>query len=334
MAHEIDTTTGTAAVFTAGEAPWHGLGKNVAEAVNSNQAIGLAGLDWLVEQWPVSAVAPDGWGTVTARDFVANVRTDTKGVLGVVSKKYRPFQNAEAFAFADAVVGEGDAHYETAGALRSGRRVWMLLKLPDELRAGPEDRIQPYLLVYNTFDGSSCLRALLTSVRVVCQNTLNLALGHARGEGVTIRHRGDLQGRVEDARRTLGLVQRRLKAFGQEIEVIKSIPMANGRLARYFDGLLPPLGEKASDKERSNRLRTLDQLHANFSNDLNTLPGMRGTLWAAFNAVSEWADHERRFRGKNDLARRENRLDSVWFGTSNDLKQSAWQSALELAGLN
>lgn len=334
MSHEIDITTGKAAVFVTGTPPWHGLGRNVNDAVTSEQAVRLGGLDWHVDQWPIAAIAPDGWGTVTAREFVANVRTDTKAVLGVVTKKYRPFQNAEAFTFADAVVGEGLAKYETAGALRGGRRVWMLLRLPDQLRVGPDDQIQPYLLVYNTFDGSSCLRALLTSVRVVCQNTLNLVLGHARGDGVTIRHRGDLQGRVDEARSTLGLVHRRLKTFGQEVEVFRSVPMANGRLARFFDGLLPPIGNDASERERNNRLRSLDALHANFNNDLNTLPGMRGTLWAAFNAATEFADHQRRFRGNGDLARRENRLDSIWFGSSNDFKQAAYRSAQELAGLN
>jgi len=285
-------------------------------------------------QWPVSASAPDGWGTVLAKDFVANVREDTKAILGVVTRKYQPFQNAEAFQFADAVVGEGLAKYETAGALRGGKRVWMLLKLPDQLKAGRGDSIQPYLLVYNTFDGSSCLRAILTSVRVVCQNTLNLALSGGKGEGVTIRHRGDLQGRVEDAQKTLGLVKKRLKTFGHEIDVLRSVEMANGRLQRYFDSLLAPLGNQPSDRERTNRLRAMDQLHANFADDQNTLPGMRGTLWAALNAATEFADHQRRFRGTNDLARRENRLDSIWFGSSNDFKQGAYRSALELAGLN
>jgi len=334
MPHEIDTTTGVAAVFTAGAPPWHGLGRNVQEAQSSQQAIQLAGLDWLVEQWPISAIAPDGWGTVVAKDFVANVRSDTRSVLGVVGRKYQPFQNHEAFEFADAIVGEGLARYETAGSLRGGKRVWMLLKLPDELKAGRQDLIQPFLLVYNTFDASSCLRALLTAVRVVCQNTLNLALSGTKGEGVTIRHRGDLQNRVNEARQTLGLVKKRLRGFGHEIDLFRSLPMTNGRLHRYFDGLLPASGEGASERERDNRLKALDTLHANFANDTNTLNGMRGSLWAALNAATEFADHQRRFRGNSEVSRAEGRLDSIWFGSSNDFKQSAYRCALELAGVN
>ncbi len=297
MPHEIDQTTGSAAVFTVGTPPWHGLGRTVETALTSDQAIKLAGLDWHVSQWPLSAIAPDGWGTIAAKDFLANVRDDTRAVLGVVGRKYQPFQNDQAFAFCDAVVGEGLARYQTAGALRGGRRVWMLLGLPQQIRAGREDEISPYLLVYNSFDASSCLRAVLTAVRVVCQNTLNLALRRAGGEGVTIRHRGNLQDRVEQARLTLGLVHRRLDSFSHEIEVMHSIPMVNGRLQRYFDSLLPPPSSSATERERRNRLRSLDQLNSNFENDLNTLPGMRGSLWAAFNAATEFADHQRRFRG-------------------------------------
>lgn len=113
-----------------------------------------------------------------------------------------------------------------------------------------------------------------------------------------------------------------------------SVPMANGRLHRYFDGLLPVLGREASDRERANRLKSLDTLHVNFNNELNTLPGMRGTLWAALNAATEFADHHRRFRGTTSAAKAENRLDSIWFGSSAEFKATAYRSAMELAGMN
>jgi len=94
------------------------------------------------------------------------------------------------------------------------------------------------------------------------------------------------------------------------------------------------MSNDASDRERANRSRAIDQLHGNFANEQNNLAGMRGTLWAALNAATEFADHQRRFRGKDDLARKESRLDSIWFGSSNDFKQEAYRSAMELAGLN
>jgi phage/plasmid-like protein (TIGR03299 family) len=334
MAHEIDTTTGRAAVFTVGTPPLHGLGKTVEKAVDSHEAIGLAGLDWQVEQWPVAAVAPDGRATAPADRFVANVRSDTRSVLGVVSAKYRPFQNREAFAFADAIVGEGLARYETAGGLRGGRRVWMLLRLPQELKVGNGDNLRPYLLLFNSHDASSPLRAVLTTVRVVCQNTLNLAMSQAGREGVTIRHRGELQAQVDQARVTLGLAEHRLKTFGDEAIAMKALQMTGNRLERYFDGLLPPVSPQAGEREKKNRAAAIERLHVNFADPVNAVGGMRGSLWAALNAATEYADHHRRFRGYSPAAKAESRLDSIWFGSSDDFKQAAYRAAVDLARLN
>ena len=314
--------------------PWQGLGLNVQEAVDSRQAIALAKLDWQVEQWPLAVLPPDGALPIPAKSFVANVRTDSRGVLGVVTRKYQPFQNGEAFAFADAIVGEGHARYETAGALRGGKRVWMLLRLPGPLSAGASDCIQPYLLIYNTFDGSSCLRALLTSIRVVCQNSLNLALSTGREDGITIRHRGELQSRVEDARKTLGLVRKRLDHFAHEIRSFRRIPMTAGRVEGYFHDVLGAPSADAGERERANRQKVLEALRQNFEDPASILPGMRGSLWAALNAATAFADHQRRFRGPGPQARAERRLDSIWFGSSNDFKQTAYRAALSLAHLN
>jgi hypothetical protein len=126
VAHEIDQTTGRAAVFVTGEPAWHRLGTVIEQATTSAEAIGLAGLDWRVEQWPVRAFDPDNNTTEAGiPDTVANVRTDTKAVLGVVGRRYRVFQNHEAFDFMDGLVGDKLAMYETAGSLHGGKRVWM-----------------------------------------------------------------------------------------------------------------------------------------------------------------------------------------------------------------
>ena len=140
MAHAIDQTTGRAAVFVTGEPAWHRLGVVIENATTSAEAIGLAGLDWRVEQWPVRAFDPDNHSIEAGiPDTVANVRTDTKAVLGVVGKRYRVFQNHEAFDFMDGLVGDKLAMYETAGSLHGGKRVWMMASIPKEYRAGPDD---------------------------------------------------------------------------------------------------------------------------------------------------------------------------------------------------
>jgi phage/plasmid-like protein (TIGR03299 family) len=331
MAHEIDMTTGTAAVFVTGEPAWHRLGKVIESASTSTEAIQLAGLDWRVEQFPVRAFNPDTDEQFGCPGTVANVRTDTKSVLGVVSSGYHVFQNAEAFDFMDSLVGDKLAMYETAGSLRGGRRIWMLARIPREHRAGPEDLIKPYVLLVNSHDGSSALRMIPTTVRVVCANTLSLALGQAGAEGLAIRHHPSLEKRVAEARQKLGIISARFDRFDQELHAMLATMPTSRQTNDYFQTLIP---EATTDREKKNRDAVIGTFYSNYDNERNVLPGMKHTAWALYNAVSEWADHQRRVRGKGDLARVENRLNSNWFGTSHRIKQAAYYSALELAGLN
>jgi phage/plasmid-like protein (TIGR03299 family) len=341
MAHEIDMTTGEAAIFAVGQPPWHGLGTVIEKAANSRDAIRLARLDWTVEQWPLTAAPPEDDNGVTAsvHDHVANVRTDTRAVLGVVGRGYHVFQNREAFDFMDAIVGDKLAMYETAGGLKGGRKVWMLARIPKEYRAGPEDLIKPYVLLVNSHDGSAALRMIPTTVRVVCQNTLNLALRQASGgEGLAIRHRPSLDARVKDARAKLGIVAARFDRFDEELHAMLATPLKPRQVESYFDGVLPaeplPPASPITPRQLQNRAESIDAFRRNFDDDSNRLPGVRGTAWAAYNAVSEWADHQRPRKGATALARAESRLDSVWFGSSHQIKQRAYAGALQLAGVN
>jgi phage/plasmid-like protein (TIGR03299 family) len=333
MAHEIDTTTGRAAVFATGTPPWHGLGTVIESAATSKEAIDLAALNWHVAQWPVYAPEPGGCHAARAPRFVANVRTDTRNVLGVVGTGYRVFQNAEAFDFMDSLVGDKLAMFETAGALQEGRRVWMLARIPKEYRAGPDDVILPYVLLVNSHDGSNALRMIPTSVRVVCQNTLNLAMRNSAsdsGGGISIRHKQNLDERVREARMKLGVIAARFDQFDEELHAMLERDLRPRNVAEYFADVMP-LPKEATDRQRTNHRQTIAAFESNFENDTNSLAGVRGTVWAAYNAVSEWADHQRKFRGESSHQRAENRLSSTWFGASHHLKQKAYARALELA---
>jgi phage/plasmid-like protein (TIGR03299 family) len=376
MAHEIDLSTGVAAMFAAGTPPWHGLGRVIQEAATSAEAIELAGLAWAVEQWPLVACGQATEAEPAGRYLpcpgtVANVRTDTGAVLGVVSRDYRVFQNAQAFDFMDAIVGEGLARYETAGALKGGRRVWMLARMPEDVYVTGDDVVRLYILLTNSHDGSMALRMIPTTVRVVCQNTLNLALGRARhGEGLTIRHCESLEGRVREARSKLGLLTERVGQFQDEARQLAACPLTDAQARDYFEQLfptrpaaaapdrtVPPVPteglldaileaqqgqaslvdqllaghhEEQSRTERRNA-RILEALLDNYHSPANEALGIADTAWAAYNAVSGWADHESTVRGKTELERADNRLNSVWWGAANDLKQDAYTAALQLA---
>ena len=189
MAANVET------MFYTREKPWHGLGTMVMEAPTSARALELAGLDWRVEQRPVQT--EDG---IELKGFFANIRSTDQKVLGVVTDKYRVVQNEDAFAFTDALLGEG-VTYETAGSLQEGRKVWLLAKLPHRYIISG-DEITPYLVFSNSHDGSGAIRVAMTPVRVVCNNTLNLALETAK-RSWSAAHIGNLAGKMQDARQTL-----------------------------------------------------------------------------------------------------------------------------------
>ena len=161
-------------MFSVREKPWHGLGTIVAEAPDSSAALELAGLDWTVTQKDIATA--DGGKVIPG--FKANVRELDDKVLGIVTDRYKVVQNTEAFAFTDALLGEG-VRYETAGSLQGGRRIWLLAKLPQQYIING-DEITPYLVFMNSHDGSGSIKVAMTPIRVVCSNTLNLALSKAK----------------------------------------------------------------------------------------------------------------------------------------------------------
>lgn len=332
MAHAIDMTTGKAAVFVTGEPAWHKLGKVIESAATSAEAIQLAGLDWQVEQWELAASDPVGVVHALVYDLRANVRTDTNAVLGVVGKDYRIFQNRNAFDFMDSLVGDKLAMYETAGSLHGGKRVWMLARIPKEYRAGTDDLIKPYILLTNTHDGSQSLRMIPTTIRVVCQNTLNLALREARSEGVSITHHARLDERVKEARTKLGILAARFDQFDDELHAMLDKDLNVQEASTYFRKAAGLDVAQLSDRQKKARAQAYGQMIANFDNEKNSIGGIRHTAWSAYNAVSEFADHQKVYRGSTASEKANNQLSSIWFGASNELKQDAYSRALELSG--
>ena len=209
-------------MFSVRETPWHGLGRIIMDAPASREALELAGLDWQVESRNIHS----GTGAMIP-GYRANVRSTDDAVLGVVSDRYRIVQNEEAFQFTDDLLGEG-VTYETAGSLQGGKKVWMLARLPRKyLIAG--DQVVPYLVIFNSHDGSSGVKVAMTPIRVVCQNTLNLALNTAK-RSWTARHTENVLLRVQDARETLQLDSNKLyenivylemRSRGYEVQVGK-----------------------------------------------------------------------------------------------------------------
>lgn len=310
-----------------GEVPWHRQGTKLDKPATAEEAIIAAGMNWETQLQPMYT-GPDRSVRVNGRYAVC--RTDRidqpdGGQLGVVGSDYTPLQNKEAFDFLDPVVGEGGAVYHTAGSLRGGRQIWLLAKLPGEIRVAGQDISEKYLLLSNHHDGTGAVRIGLTAVRCVCQNTVNLALRGMQGQGVTIRHYPDVAARVRQAHQLLGIVNEQFDRAGAVMQTMATVPMTGDRLHAYFEAVLPLPAEDRATRQRTivrhNRLKELFEV-----GDGNRLAGVRGTLWAGYNAVTQWVDRE------SYTARLKEPLKSIWFGDGARLKQQAFQMAAQLAG--
>ena len=273
-------------MFYVRTTPWHGLGIRVDEALTSQDALHYSGLDWLVKQEPLM--------TETFKDvpgFKANVRSDNGAILGIVGDKYKVVQNHEAFAFTDALIGEG-VRYETAGSLNDGRRVWMLAKLPERYQLMGED-VDPYIVFTNSHDGSGAIRVAPTPVRVVCQNTLNLALSTAK-RSWSMMHTSGVQSKLEEAHDALFKADLYMKALQNEAERLSLKAVSDRQVLKWIDELLP-LEEDASEKQMLNTARLRNDLTRRYFDapDLVTLPK---NGWRFINAVSDFATHAQPIR--------------------------------------
>ena len=273
-------------MFYTREKPWHGLGVRVEEAPTSADALRLAGLDWEVAQEPIFTEAGDA-----IAGYKVNVRDGDRKVLGVVSDRYRIVQNREAFSFTDALLGNG-VRYETAGSLQEGKRVWLLARLPREYIIAGE-RISPYLVFSNSHDGSGAVRVALTPIRVVCNNTLNLALDTARRSWSMI-HTGDINGKMQEAKDTLFMAETYMDSLGEAFERLRRQKVTESQLKEYVEQLLP-LEKDATPMQEKNTMKLREDMLRRYY-DAPDLRGVGNNAYRFVNAVSDFATHAKPLR--------------------------------------
>lgn len=265
-------------MFSFREKPWHGLGTIVQEAPTSKDALTLAGLDWKVRQEPIVYKEQDS-------GYFMNIRSTDDRVLGVVGSRYRPVQNVDAFDFVDGLVGEG-VTYETAGSLNTGKRIWLLAKMPDIHIL--DDVVEPYMCLMNSHDASGSLKICMTPVRVVCQNTLNLALTNAK-RSWNGRHTGSIDNKMAAAKETLGLAREYMSSLSASAEEMYKIKIAPKDFSVLQAALFPITEEMTARKEESQILLREQLRHAWEMDDLGNI---KGTGWGFMNAVSDMSTHK------------------------------------------
>ena len=313
MAHEVERM-----VF-AGSVPWHGLGTPIDETVGFWDAFQLAGLDWQVDTKPLYT----GEGEeVTHR---ASYRTSDNRILGIVGPRWTPLQNKEAFEIFEPLVDSGELMIHTAGSLRNGERVWALCQLNQdnaEIVAG--DEIAKFALLSNGHDGKLAVHFGFTPIRVVCANTESLARGSKASNLIRVRHSRFVKENVEKIRDIMDLANQEFEATAQQYRFLASQDISSDDLKKYVKVVFGV--EKETDDDVSTRttnimLKVTDLFETGLGNDL---VGVRGTYWAAYNAVTEYLNYT---KGRTT----NNRIDSLWFGQNGNMSQKALDTALELA---
>lgn len=237
MAANVET------MFSVREMPWHGMGRIIESAPTSEDAIRLAGLDWEVISEPIFTKE----GIQIPSNYV-NIRSTDRKALGIVGERYQIVQNTEAFAFTDSLLGEG-VQYETAGSLKEGKIIWMLAKLPNKFEV-LGDKVDPYVVFTNTHDGTGSIKVAMTPVRVVCNNTLNIALNTAKRTW-TARHTGNIAAKLYEAQRTLELAEEYMEATKETFEELYKVKMNEVKVRNIINNIIP-ISDAMTDRQKEN----------------------------------------------------------------------------------
>lgn len=324
MAHMIDMTNGRANMAYVGETPWHGLGSELTRGADLDVWRVEAGLDWNVGRAQV-AFKPEGKGVFVKGDSQVLYRDDTFAQLGIVSDRYQIVQPGEVLEFFRDIVGTGGLELETAGSLDGGKKVWALAKTGDGFSIMGQGRVEGYVLLSTSFDGSMATRAQFTSVRVVCNNTLQLAAKDTKG-AVIVPHSSTFD--ATGVKIDLGLIHGAFSTFEDQAQELAQRRLTNEEAMKLLAQVMVPSSEgKDFDQstvstKRFNQVLTVFDLYQHAGRGSN-LRSAAGTAWGLVNAVTEYVDHHAA-RNTN------NRFRSGQFGPGATMKQDAFARALAL----
>ena len=278
MAHLVESLAYVNENGDSRNVPWHGLGTSVNHAMTSEEALELAGLNWTVKSEPVYA------NNMLIPGYKANIRETDGAFLGMVGDRYQIVQNKEAFDFTDALIGEG-CTYETAGSLEGGKRIFLLARMPEEIIL--DDKVVPYLAFTNGFNGYYAIKACMTPTRIVCNNTLNLALKNAQRTWST-KHVGDIQSKLDEARETLRLARTYMKELSVTADILANTKVSEDEVREVLDTIYP-VSEEDSDRRKSNVEEIKDNfMVCYFAPDILKF---KGTAWGAVQAASDFSTH-------------------------------------------
>lgn len=308
-----------------GDVPWHGLGHRLTPNQPLDVWAQQAGMDWRIEAADVHYIAghPFPGSLQKYPDQKVLYRSDTKIPLSIVSSRYKPVQPAEILEFYRDLTEIGGYELETAGVLKEGRKLWALARTSQTITLKGKDTVNGYLLLATACDGTLATTAQFTSVRVVCHNTLAIALAHG-ASAVKVPHRSEFD--AQAVKQELGIAVMPWSVFEDRIKALADCRVAEKTVERFLAKVFTyPAGHTGSHPPLVNEfaIKNTLALYAGQGRGAD-LSSAKGTAWGLLNSVTEYVDHHRRARSTDY------RQDAAWFGQGATLKQRAWDEALKL----
>jgi phage/plasmid-like protein (TIGR03299 family) len=343
MAHNINRNriTGQDAFFSVKEKAWHGLGQIVEDHPTSEEAIKFAGLDYEVTKLPIVARWNDGiYPTETQEpeqdieieSHFATMRTDTKQILGVVGSKYEIVQNAAAFTFFDSLVTNGTGiKYETAGALGNGERIFITAKMPEVIRVGRKDDIEEYIFLTTSHDGSGSIMAAFTPIRIVCNNTLNMAL-RDHSNAVFIKHTANAETKLKEAARIIAISENTGELLQTMFNKWAKMRVSDAEIKKLIRVAMAPNREVAAAVLESNTAfefsSQFEEVCGQVFEYAMTAPSQQmettaGTLFGCYNAITGYYQNVKEYKS-NDA-----KVNSIMFGTALDRTKKAFEICMK-----
>ena len=339
MAHNINrhAITGKDAFFSVQEKAWHGLGHIVQDYPTSSEAIKFAGLDFFVEKRPLfskSKEREDGAGAdlITLDSNFATFREDTNQFFGIVGSKYEVVQNSTAFSFFDSLLtGNSGIQYETAGALGNGEKIFITAKMPDTIKISSNDQIEKYIFLTTTHDGSGSIMAAFTPIRIVCNNTLNMALRN-HSNAVFIKHTANAEQKLQEAARIISITEttsQQLETLFKkwarlritDVELKKLIALAMAPNKEVFTAIVE--GDKIFDFSSQYKNICEDVFAYSQTSETQLMPTTAGTLFGAYNAITGYYQNVKEYKTADA------KLNSIMFGTGLDRTKSAFDVCMK-----
>lgn len=323
MSHLLSMTQqGFAEMAFAGQVPWHGLGRRVRRGASIEEWREAAGLTWHVVRAPMSFTYGGEHGIATHN---ALVRSDTAAHLSIVTKKYHLVQPAELLEFFRDLTHDVGFQIETVGVLKGGKTIWVLADTGFEDEVVAEDKVKSYVLLMTTYDTTMSTTAQFTSVRVVCDNTLQMALRSDARSVIRIPHTREFD--PDDVKEELGITARPVyDAFMTRMRTLAEVKLSSTDFADLLVNILPEPGQSLNpdDVRKKAGFKRIMQLFNGQGRGSN-MGGVKYTAWGALNAVTQFVDHEKRAHHVD------NRLESAWAGDGALLKDRAVSQLLAIA---